>query len=198
MNFPAIFLASRSPRRRELLQQMAVDFAVITPDIDESVQAGEQPLSYVRRIAHEKAEAGLLMRGCDDRRPVLAADTAVIINGQILGKPGDDDEARHMLKQLSGQTHQVMSAVALADSRQRVSAVSVSKVTFARLTEAEIDWYLETGEGRDKAGSYAVQGLGAMFIEQISGSYSGIMGLPIRETAQLLKQMDAGQQDCEQ
>lgn len=194
MNFPAIFLASRSPRRRELLQQMAVDFAVLTPDIDESVQVGEQPLAYVRRIAHSKAEAGLLMLAAADKRPVLAADTAVIINERILGKPGDDAEARHMLKQLSGQTHQVMTAVALAYNGQVLNAVSVSDVTFAPLSETEIDWYLQTGEGRDKAGSYAVQGLGAIFIEQIRGSYSGIMGLPIRETAELLKQMDTGRQ----
>lgn len=191
MNFPSIYLASRSPRRRELLRQMAVDFAVITPEVDESVAVDEKPLSYVKRIAHNKAEAGLALLTAADNRPVLAADTAVIVQNQILGKPADDVGARLMLKQLSGQTHQVMTAVALAYKGQVQEAVSISDVSFACLSDAEIDWYLQTGEGRDKAGSYAVQGLGAMFIEQIHGSYSGIMGLPIRETGQLLKQMDS-------
>ena len=187
MNFPAIYLASRSPRRRELLQQMAVDFAVVAPDIDESVQAGETPEAYVRRIADNKARAGQAMLSDSPMRPVLAADTAVIVNNRIFGKPVDDADARRMLKLLSGNTHQVMTAISLAGSADLLHATSVSEVRFAALSEADIDWYLSTGEGSDKAGSYAVQGLGAIFIEQIKGSYSGIMGLPIRETAQLLK-----------
>lgn len=192
MNYPRVYLASRSPRRRELLQQMAVDFAVIGADIDESVLDSESPSDYVRRIAIEKAEAGQSALLADDKlMPVLAADTAVILNGNIFGKPVNDDDARHMLQQLSGHTHQVMTAVALAKANQILCKVSVSDVTFARLSDEEINWYLQTGEGRDKAGSYAVQGLGAIFIEQIRGSFSGIMGLPIRETGQLLKQMDS-------
>ena len=187
MNFPSIYLASRSPRRRELLQQMAVDFAVIAPDIDESVQAGETPERYVRRIAEEKARAGQTLLKDGLTRPVLAADTAVIVNDRIFGKPVDDADARRMLKQLSGNTHRVMTAVSLAGSEDLHHAISVSEVRFAVLSETDIDWYVSTGEGSDKAGSYAVQGLGAIFIEQIKGSYSGIMGLPIRETAQLLK-----------
>lgn len=190
MNFPAIYLASRSPRRRELLQQMAVDFAVMAADIDESVLAGEQPLDYVRRIAIEKAAAALALTS-DDSKPVLAADTAVIVDGKIFGKPVNDDDARHMLKQLSGNTHQVMTAVAMSRGQQTLCDVSISEVSFATLSEADIDWYIQTGEGQDKAGAYAVQGLGAIFIEQIRGSYSGIMGLPIRETGLLLKQMDS-------
>lgn len=186
MNFPSIYLASRSPRRRELLQQMAVDFAVVAPDIDESVQAGETPEAYVRRIADNKARAGQTLLRDGLTRPVLAADTAVIVNDRIFGKPVDDADARRMLKQLSGNTHRVMTAVSLAGSEELHHAISVSEVRFATLSEADIDWYLQTGEGSDKAGSYAVQGLGAIFIEQIKGSYSGIMGLPIRETAQLL------------
>jgi septum formation protein len=187
MNFPSIYLASRSPRRRELLQQMAVDFAVIAPDIDESVQAGETPERYVRRIAEEKARAGQTLLKDGLTKPVLAADTAVIVNDRIFGKPVDDADARRMLKQLSGNTHRVMTAVSLAGSENLHHAISVSEVRFAVLSETDIDWYVSTGEGSDKAGSYAVQGLGAIFIEQIKGSYSGIMGLPIRETAQLLK-----------
>lgn len=187
MNFPSIYLASRSPRRRELLQQMAVDFAVIAPDIDESVPAGETPERYVRRIAEEKARAGQTLLKDGLTKPVLAADTAVIVNDRIFGKPVDDADARRMLKQLSGNTHRVMTAVSLAGSENLHHAISVSEVRFAVLSETDIDWYVSTGEGSDKAGSYAVQGLGAIFIEQIKGSYSGIMGLPIRETAQLLK-----------
>lgn len=191
MNLPAIYLASRSPRRRELLQQIAVDFAVINPDIDETVQAGELPLDYVRRIAIEKAEAGKALLLEADLKPVLAADTSVVVNNEIFGKPVNDAEARRMLKLLSGQTHQVLTAVALASNQQTLCQVSTNEVRFCELADADIDWYLQTGEGQDKAGSYAVQGLAALFIESIQGSYSGIMGLPIRETGQLLMQMES-------
>lgn len=192
MNFPAIYLASRSPRRRELLNQMAVDFAVIAADVDESVQPGESPQAYVQRIAMEKARAGVSVLAANDKRPVLAADTAVIVEQTIFGKPVNDDDARRMLKMLSGHSHQVMTAVALASGDDLKTAISISEVCFAAMSQAEIDWYIKTGEGRDKAGSYAVQGLGAMFIDHIQGSYSGIMGLPIRETGQLLMQMSEG------
>ncbi len=192
MNFPAIYLASRSPRRRELLSQMAVDFAVLAADVDESVQPGESPQDYVQRIAVEKARAGVSGLAANDKKPVLAADTAVIVDQTIFGKPVNDDDARRMLKMLSGHSHQVMTAVALASENDLKTALSVSEVRFAAMTEAEIDWYIQTGEGRDKAGSYAVQGLGAIFIDQIQGSYSGIMGLPVRETGQLLMQMSEG------
>jgi septum formation protein len=190
MNFLPIYLASRSPRRRELLQQMGVDFAVISADVDESVRPEEPPAVYVQRIAREKAQTGLSSLNGLEIRPVLAADTAVIVDGEIFGKPVNDDAARLMLKQLSANTHQVMTAVALAYNGDIRVALSVSDVRFARLTHANIDWYVATGEGQDKAGSYAVQGLGALFIEEIKGSYSGIMGLPVRETGQLLKQME--------
>lgn len=191
MTFPAIYLASRSPRRRELLQQIAVDFAVINPDIDETVKRDEAPLDYVKRIAVEKAEAGKALLLDADPKPVLAADTSVVLNNVIFGKPVNDADARRMLKQLSGQTHQVLTAVALAFDGQTRCQVSTSEVRFCELSEADLDWYLQTGEGRDKAGSYAVQGLAALFIESIQGSYSGIMGLPIRETGQLLMQMES-------
>jgi len=191
MTFPAIYLASRSPRRRELLQQIAVDFAVINSDIDETVQRDETPLDYVRRIAIEKAEAGKALLLDADPKPVLAADTSVVLNNVIFGKPLNDADARRMLKQLSGQVHQVLTAVALAFDGQTRCQVSTNEVRFCELSEADIDWYLQTGEGRDKAGSYAVQGLAALFIESIQGSYSGIMGLPIRETGQLLMQLES-------
>ncbi len=191
MNFEPIYLASRSPRRRELLQQMAVDFAVISAETDESVQPDETPENYVQRIAREKAQAGLSSLNGLETRPVLAADTAVIVDGQIFGKPVNDGDARRMLKQLSTKTHQVMTAVALAFNGDIKQALSVSEVRFASISEADIDWYLATGEGQDKAGSYAVQGLAALFIEEIRGSYSGIMGLPVWETGQLLKQMES-------
>jgi septum formation protein len=169
---------------------MGVDFAVISADVDESVRPEEPPAVYVQRIAREKAQTGLSSLNGLEIRPVLAADTAVIVDGEIFGKPVNDDAARLMLKQLSANTHQVMTAVALAFNGDIKVALSVSDVRFAHLTDADIDWYVATGEGQDKAGSYAVQGLGALFIEEIKGSYSGIMGLPVRETGQLLKQME--------
>jgi len=191
MIFPRIYLASQSPRRSELLQQMGVDFAVLKADVDESVMAGETPQHYVVRVAELKAKAGLDNMPESDKRPVLAADTAVVIDGQIFGKPTDQQHAQNMLQRLSGRTHQVLSAVALTDGSFSHSVVTVNDVRFTELSDAQIAWYLSTGEGVDKAGAYAVQGLAALFIEQISGSYSGIMGLPIRETGQLLMGMDS-------
>lgn len=190
MNFPSIYLASRSPRRRELLLQMGVDFSVINPDIDESVLENELPIDYVSRIARLKAEAGRGLLLTADRKPVLAADTAVVIDKTILGKPQNDEQAASMLRMLSGKTHQVMTAIALTRADRLWTAVSVNNVCFAELSEQDIFWYIKTKEGVDKAGGYAVQGLAALFIEHIEGSYSGIMGLPIRETGQLLLTMD--------
>ncbi|WP_417499217.1 Maf family protein [Methylophaga sp.] len=190
MNFPSIYLASRSPRRRELLLQMDVDFSVINPDIDESVLENELPIDYVSRIARLKAEAGRGLLLTADRKPVLAADTAVVIDKTILGKPQNDEQAASMLRMLSGKTHQVMTAIALTRADRLLTAVSVNNVCFTELSEQDIFWYIKTKEGVDKAGGYAVQGLAALFIEHIEGSYSGIMGLPIRETGQLLLTMD--------
>ncbi len=190
MNFPSIYLASRSPRRRELLLQMGVDFSVINPDIDESVLENELPIDYVSRIARLKAEAGRGLLLAADRKPVLAADTAVVIDKTILGKPQNDEQAASMLRMLSGKTHQVTTAIALTRADRLLTAVSVNNVCFAELSEQDIFWYIKTKEGVDKAGGYAVQGLAALFIEHIEGSYSGIMGLPIRETGQLLLTMD--------
>jgi septum formation protein len=190
MNFPSIYLASRSPRRRELLLQMGVDFSVINPDVDESVFDNELPLDYVSRIAKLKAQTGRGLLLAADKKPVLAADTAVVVDNTILGKPENDEQAISMLKMLSGKTHQVMTAIALAKENSILSLVSVNDVRFTEMKEKDILWYVNTKEGVDKAGGYAVQGLAALFIEHIEGSYSGIMGLPIRETGQLLLTMD--------
>lgn len=189
MNLPPIYLASGSPRRRELLAQIGVTFDVLKIDIDESPQTGESPEAYVQRVAIDKAKAGLILREQLDlsKRPILAADTSVVIDDDILGKPANQSEARQFIKRLSGRQHQVISAVALATDKSIKVRSQLSSVRFARLDEAEIDWYVATGEGKDKAGAYAVQGLAAQFIEYIEGSYAGIMGLPLFETRQLLQ-----------
>jgi septum formation protein len=181
-----IFLASQSPRRRELLQQIGVYFELLPVDIDEAQQAGETPQACVQRLALEKARAGraLLPAGCS--QPVMGADTLVVCGDAMLGKPADRAAALAMLQVLSGTTHQVITAVALAGDHE-ASCLSISDVTFRALTVAECEAYWETGEPRDKAGAYAVQGLAAVFISRLEGSYSGVMGLPLYETAALLK-----------
>ncbi|WP_430009414.1 Maf family protein [Methylophaga lonarensis] len=192
MILPPIYLASTSPRRSELLRQIKVDFQVLRVSVDESVQAEESAESYVKRVASMKAEAGWQASLKD--RPVLAADTSVVIDGHILGKPETDNEARRMLSMLSGRCHQVMTAVAVQNALSCHCLLQVNEVTFSALSEADIDWYIASGEGRDKAGGYAVQGLAAVFIHHINGSYSGIMGLPLFETVQLLRQVNSGEQ----
>ncbi|MDF1587880.1 MAG: Maf family protein [Gammaproteobacteria bacterium] len=189
MNFPDIALASASPRRHELLSQIGVSFSVISVDVDESLIEGEAPNDYVQRLAVAKAQAGWRIVLSQQSCPVLGADTAVIVDDQILGKPRDADDARAMLQRLSGRCHQVMTAVALVHQQQVLSKLNISKVCFSELSCEQIDWYITTGEGIDKAGSYAVQGLAAMFIDRIEGSYSGIMGLPLRETSMMLQQL---------
>lgn len=180
-----IYLASGSPRRRELLAQLAVSFDVIVTDIDESPDAAETADAYVRRMASSKARAALDQLPAK-RAPVLGADTSVVIDRQILGKPANRDAAASMLRRLSGRTHEVLTAVAVRDEQREVVDVNRTVVTFRSLTDREIDCYWATGEPRDKAGGYAIQGLGAVFIETIEGSYSGVMGLPLFETARLL------------
>jgi septum formation protein len=182
-----IFLASTSPRRRELLAQLGVNFDVISIDIDEAVLANEKPVDYVSRVAKEKAQAG--WAECRDVKSiVIAADTSVIIDQQILGKPKNLPQAQAMLALLSGRTHQVISVVALMSEKGLAIKLNENTVRFSKLTEQKMAWYLATQEGMDKAGGYAVQGLAARFIEHIEGSYSGIMGLPLHETAILLEQ----------
>jgi len=187
-----LYLASQSPRRRELLSQIGIFYSVLSVDVDESVKNDEVAEDYVLRLAREKALAACKAKK-QNRKAVLGADTAVVINGKILGKPENRDDAKRMLRLLSGKTHQVMSAVALASKAEHSpqvelsSVLSVSDVTLKVLSNAEIEQYIDTGECDDKAGSYAIQGLAAAFITHLSGSYSGVMGLPLYETVELLK-----------
>lgn len=186
MSRPEIILASASPRRSELLRQIGVAHEIRPVDIDETPRAGEAPAEYVLRLAREKGHALWNALAPTERRPVLSADTTVAIDGVIMGKPSGADQARSMLQRLSGNTHEVHTAVALLHAGGTDTRVSTSAVSFRTLTPAQIDWYWHTGEPADKAGGYAVQGLGAVFIRHIAGSYSGIMGLPLFETWELL------------
>jgi septum formation protein len=178
-----IILASASPRRRELLDQIKVTYKIYPVDIDETPLLGETPLDYVLRMATEKSSVCISRLGHD--LPVLAADTAVVVGTKIMGKPQDRDDALSMLSQLSGKTHQVYSAISLRGS-QHDQAVSITDVTFKSLTEQEIMTYWQSGEPMDKSGGYAIQGIGSVFVESINGSFSGVVGLPLFETAQLL------------
>ena len=184
-----IYLASRSPRRAELLTQIGIEFEVLPSDIDESVVDGESPAAYVVRLAREKAAVCLdgLQQSDAKRLPVLAADTTVSIDGIILGKPDSDEEARAMLQRMSGRQHEVHTGIAVATEQGIETALSTTHVEMKVLSDAEIAAYIATGEPHDKAGAYGIQGLAGTFIEHIEGSYSGVMGLPIFETAQLLK-----------
>jgi len=193
-----IYLASKSPRRRELLRQIGVEYELLLlrdhsprgPEVSEEVLPGEEPRAYVERVTREKADFAakvMLMRRLPVR-PVLAADTTVVIDGQILAKPADTAEAMDMLRRLSGRTHQVLTSVALHQDQNTTQLTQVSEVTFASLTEDQMRAYCATSEPYDKAGGYGIQGLAAVFIERIAGSYTGIMGLPLHETAKLLEQ----------
>jgi septum formation protein len=183
MAAPRIILASASPRRGELLQQIGLAFRQQHADIDETPRSGETAADFVQRMALEKARA---VHATDTSGlPVLGADTEVVLDGQPLGKPADAEAARGMLQRLSGRAHEVLSAVALLDGRETV-VLSRSRVWFKQLEAGEIDAYWASGEPRDKAGGYGIQGLGAVFIERLEGSYSGVMGLPLFETARLL------------
>ena len=179
-----IFLASRSPRRRELLNQIGVEFEVVDVDIDESWDGNETPENYVRRISIAKARAGKKL--VHTNLPVLAADTAVVLDGHIMGKAECKGDAIAMLERLSGETHEVLSAVTVIKEQEH-SRLSISKVTFKDLTRQEIDDYCDCDEPIGKAGGYAIQGKAAVFIERLEGSYSGVMGLPLFETQQLLR-----------
>ena len=178
-----IYLASRSPRRRELLKQIGIDFEVIDVDIDETWDGKETPENYVRRIATEKARVGKIL--VKNNLPVLAADTAVVLDDHILGKAENKDDAIAMLEKLSDKTHEVLSAVTLINAQEH-TRVNISKVTFKDLSKKEIADYCNTDEPIGKAGGYAIQGKAAIFIERLEGSYSGVMGLPLFETQQLL------------
>jgi len=196
MSPPVIYLASKSPRRQELLRQVGVEFEEVRlreapgrrRDVVEAPRADETPLDYVKRIARAKAVIGWqrMVRRDLPRRPVLGADTEVVLDGTIFGKPRDARDAMRMLAQLSGRTHRVITAVAVSWEAQVVRATSTSKVTFRTLAHDEIERYVATGEPFDKAGAYAVQGRAAAFITRLEGSYSGVMGLPLCETADIL------------
>jgi septum formation protein len=195
-----IYLASQSPRRSQLLEQIGVPHRLLVPnapgDVSEDTEAlelvlpGEPPASYVERVTALKLDAAVqrLVRRGLPAAPILCSDTTVAMNDRIFGKPLDADDARHMLAQLSGQEHRVLTAVAVQAGAQRFAALSVSHVRFAELDPVQIDAYVATGEPLGKAGAYGIQGAAAAFIAHMSGSYSGIMGLPLYETAQLLRQ----------
>ena len=181
-----VYLASASPRRRELLQQIGVPFRLIGAELDETPLPGEAPVDYVSRLAAAKADAGWQRTRDTEPAPVLAADTAVVLDGRILGKPRDKLDGQNMLLELSGRRHQVLTAVAVRSSAGTEVKISGSWVTFRPLDAAEAAAYWNTGEPRDKAGGYAIQGYAAIFIADLKGSYSGVMGLPLFETAALL------------
>ena len=182
----AIVLASASPRRQELLQQIGVPFQVVGHQVEEELLAGELPQDFVTRLALEKAQSALDHLPADQDKVVLGADTAVVCEQTILGKPADQADALRMLKLLSGRRHLVYSSVALVSRQQREVALSATEVEFRSLASAELEAYWHSGEPRDKAGAYAIQGLAAVFVSGLKGSYSGVMGLPLFETAQLL------------
>jgi septum formation protein len=182
-----VYLASASPRRRDLLRQLGVRFEVRVADVPETLQGGESPERFVQRLALDKASKVWTGLAPAQRRPVLGADTVVVIDEHILGKPVSREHAQQMLSILSGRTHQVLTGVAVV-SQQHSVCVNVSAVRFRKLDAIEIDAYWHTGEPADKAGAYAVQGYAAAFIEHLSGSYSGVMGLPLYETSNLLRQ----------
>ena len=181
-----LFLASASPRRRELLAQIAVPCVTQIAAIDENPLPDEPAVAYVERLAREKARAGLAALSESADAVVLGADTVVVLDGRILGKPADFAESRAMLQALSGRSHQVLTAVALAGDGREAARVVASSVTFRALSEREIEAYWASGEPCDKAGSYGIQGLAAVFVSRLEGSYSAVVGLPLCETAELL------------
>lgn len=193
-----IYLASKSPRRRELLRQIGVAFSLLMlredtargPDVSELVLPGEAAVDYVQRVAREKALSAqqTMLRRRLPIRVILAADTTVVLDGQILGKPGSPSEARTMLQSLSGRTHQVLTSMCVCHEEHIWQATQISDVAMCELSEERIRAYCATAEPYDKAGGYGIQGFAAVFIREIGGSYSGIMGLPLFETAQLLQQ----------
>lgn len=183
---PRLVLASGSPRRRELLAGLGVEPVIRPVDIDETPRHGESAASYVLRLATEKAR-----ERAEPGELILAADTVVAIDGDLLGKPEDEDDARAMLRRLSGRTHQVLTGVAVLDPERGVEDTEAvaTDVTFGRLADADVEWYVRSGEPMDKAGAYAIQGLGALFVERITGNYSNVVGLPLPTVRLLLGRM---------
>lgn len=183
-----LYLASQSPRRAELLARLGLDFGRVDLDIPEQRQPTETPVEYVRRVAREKAGAGLLQVMSTPGAVVLGADTEVVLGDEVFGKPRDAADAAAMLRRLSGRTHQVVSAVSLVSAAREAQALSVTQVTFAALSDTEIADYVAIGEAMGKAGAYGIQGRAEVFVEHLDGSFSGVMGLPLHETARLLKE----------
>ena len=195
-----LVLASASPRRAELLRAAGFAFDTLVVDVDERVRPDEVPAEYVRRLAMEKsaraiavvsgpAKAGHYVRDIESGTVVLGADTAVVVDGEILGKPRDDGDAAAMLRRLSGRCHEVLTGISLRDPSRECGRVETTIVEFAALTEADVLWYVSTGEGRDKAGAYAIQGLASRFIPRIRGSYSNVVGLPIAAVHELVAEI---------
>ena len=187
---PCLYLASASPRRRELLTQLGVAFALLRVDVEEVRRPDEPAETYVRRLAADKALAG--WQACAGQLPVLGADTIVVLDGDVLEKPRDQQDAARMMRLLSGRTHQVMTAIAVVSASGISQRLVVTDVTFRALDEAEIAAYWQTGEPADKAGGYGIQGRAATWVARIEGSFSGIVGLPLFELGQLLRTGPAG------
>ncbi len=197
-----LILASASPRRAELLRAAGYTFDVVVADVDESTRAGEAPAAYVRRLAADKSAAALASvvsgfsrtgegppEGGHDQAIILGADTTVVVDGAILGQPRDDEDLRAMLQRLSGKTHQVLTGVSLRQGAYEAGRVETTSVVLRALTDEEIAWYVASGEGRDKAGGYAIQGLASRFIPSIAGSYSNVVGLPVACVEELLRSL---------
>ncbi|EPR9082678.1 Maf family protein [Cronobacter dublinensis] len=184
-----LYLASGSPRRQELLGMLGVSFERLVPGVEEQRAEKEAPQDYVTRLARDKARAGVALAAHD--LPVLGADTIVVLDGDVLEKPRDAAHAAEMLRRLSGQTHQVMTAVALADSLRVRERLVITRVTFRALTAQDIAAYVESGEPMDKAGAYGIQGLGGCFVRSIEGSYHAVVGLPLVETWELLSEFNS-------
>jgi septum formation protein len=189
-----VYLASQSPRRRELLEQIDVSYETLVVDVKEEKQYDESPVDYVRRLSQEKAAAGAKIK---NDQPVLGADTVVVLNEQVLEKPTSEQDAINMLLSLSGNTHQVMTAVTIVLGQRSETRVNITSVRFRAISESEAVDYWQTGEPKDKAGAYGVQGKAAVFVEEIQGSYSSVVGLPLFETANLLNTFSFGQQYLE-
>ena len=183
-----LVLASRSPRRARLLREAGYEIDIVPADVDESRLPEEEPRRYVSRLAAAKAAAIALK---SDGRVVVAADTVVLIDGLVLGKPADRDETVSMLERLSGRTHEVLTGVRVVRGPRRLDAVEVTRVTFAALDPSRIAWYAATGEPDDKAGAYAVQGIGSRFVERIEGSYTNVVGLPIALVDRFVRELEA-------
>jgi len=185
-----LLLASASPRRAELLRAAGLSFDTIVTDVDESTRPGEAAADYVRRLAAEKSAAALASRVEDRNLVVLGADTAVVVGDEILGKPRDEAEAAAMLRRLSGRRHDVLTGVSLRSHAHEVGRVEATAVYFRSLSDSELAWYVASGEGRDKAGAYAIQGLASRFIPRIEGSYANVVGLPVAVVVELLAEIE--------